>query len=316
MNAYFSATTSRLPAVYRAIYQRASQHTHSAFMEQGDAARSPRGSRPWARGTPDTPPGVAAGRPRSARRSAAPRGRGGSRSWQPRSRPAVGVPYADSVLKAAHGVREPLDFGKLATTGKESRYSSIMPWQLDAFVEIIREELGDKGYKTFVDVSAHIGGEGIVIAKTLQLTGTMIEINPNTKKCLDHNVAAMGVADSLRTVEGDGAEYVMDMARRPDDAPPAEHIVYADPPWGGPEYVSHDKVTLMLGEYTVPQLVSAAIGSGVREFALKAPNNVDDSGFGSIDEVSCRKRVLHVNERDGPRPSFAMFFFTRVDPAD
>ena len=275
---------AQLPTKYRNMYRK----------QSGAAGRG--GSRPGSDSR--------ASRPRG-------RGRGGARSWQPVAGPTVGRPYPDSVLKAAESLpnpREPLDFRRLATAGEESRYSSIMPWQLGQFVDILREELGDKGYQTFVDVTAHIGGEGIVLAKTVQLSGTMIEIDADTVKCLEHNVEAMGLAN-VRAVEGNGAEYVMSMPGRGD----VEHIVYADPPWGGPGYVARGAVVLTLGGHSVPQLVGAAIGSGVKVFVLKAPKNVDDSDFGTIGGVVWRKRTVYVTGRAGPLPSFVIYFFARAD---
>ena len=237
--------------------------------------------------------------------------------WAARTRPTVGVPFEDNVLSAARKVPQELrwiDYDRMATTGEESRYSSMMPWQIEPFVKQVREELGDH-VATFTDITGHIGGEAIVLAQALRASGRVIEINDDTFMCLRHNLEHARAAASpgetlmpLEAREGDGVDYIMrELPEKAARGEPVEDMVYADPPWGGTDYKG-EPVHLKLGDRPIRDLIKAALDAGVKTFVLKTPNNVVAEDFTDV-APACTYRPVTLPTRGTPRVSFGLYFF-------
>jgi 16S rRNA G966 N2-methylase RsmD len=95
-----------------------------------------------------------------------------------------------------------------------------------------------------------------------------IEINLDTYKLLVNNVAVY----NLRNVKLYHDNYLTIMHNITQD------IVFIDPPWGGLNYKSHEKMMIYLGEQPIWQIVNNLKGYA-KLVVLKLPLNFDVDEF-------------------------------------
>lgn len=237
--------------------------------------------------------------------------------------------YEQNVVEAAaqlpDDLRNIIDYSVMHTAGEESRYSSIMPWQMQSFVKIITEELGKKNYKKFVDITGHIGGEAIVISKTLNVSGDVIEINQKTCDCLLENIKNNIISGqpALNGICDNGLNYVLNTIHKRCSSMNTENhtenqtlkpqslpdFIYADPPWGGKQYKEQNTVKLQLSGVPISEAIISALSAGVKTFVLKAPNNANEKDLRRVN-ADIIKREVTVGKHK--RPSFALWFFHKI----
>jgi hypothetical protein len=120
-----------------------------------------------------------------------------------------------------------------------------------------------------VDATSCVGGNTISFAQSfLNVAG--IEFDESRHAALAHNLKLVGL-DRVVAIHGSCLDVLPAMNPCPD-------IAFFDPPWGGLDYKSHDKVKLFLGDANMRDVI-ASLRSSVRFACVKTPNNFDESDF-------------------------------------
>lgn len=189
-------------------------------------------------------------------------------------------------------------------------YSITQGGQADKMTRIISEHLARAGVRPadaiITDATACVGGNTLSFARTFKKVNA-VEISAQRAKMLQNNVDVCGLASAVSVIN---AEYTSSgcMSRL------ANHCVFMDPPWGGPEYLSAaGKLDMYLGAWDVRDIAvlltggsadsRVAAGAGValppgpalcRLVAIKAPVNYNVEGLeASLAAAGRGARIVH-----------------------
>lgn len=138
-----------------------------------------------------------------------------------------------------------------------------------------------------VDATACVGGNTISFAGAFGRV-TAIELDQVRLEYLRHNVEVMGVAASVECVHG---SCVDQLPRLDSDA------VFFDPPWGGPEYASQERVSLSIGDVGLADLANIT-AARTRFIFLKLPTNFDVDAFAAqcrcpiVERITSMRKML------------------------
>lgn len=73
-----------------------------------------------------------------------------------------------------------------------------------------------------------------------------------------------------------------------------QNVIFIDPPWGGPDYKKHSRVSLQMSDRPLAEFCRLIASAGAAQFiALKAPTNFDETAF--IRETSGFMKLVHKN---------------------
>lgn len=97
---------------------------------------------------------------------------------------------------------------------------------------------------TITDATACIGGNSIPFAEYFSRVNS-VEVDQNNYAALKHNVELL----NLSNITLHNSDYTKVYKDLPQD------VVFADPPWGGIDYKSADKVRLKLGDMFIEDIV-------------------------------------------------------------
>lgn len=122
-----------------------------------------------------------------------------------------------------------------------------------------------KPYKptTITDATANVGGNTISFAKRFNKVNS-VEINTQTAKALQNNINVYG----LSNVSVYNKSYLSVINELKQD------VLFMDPPWGGVDYKSKDKIMLYLDEVPIHDVINRLINKPIL-IVLKIPNNFD-----------------------------------------
>jgi len=127
------------------------------------------------------------------------------------------------------------------------------------------------------DATACIGGNTHSFARAFRQV-VAIEQNPTRFEYLKHNMSVLQIKN-VQCICGDALEEVPwhlagtgKSARRP------YSVIFIDPPWGGPDYKEHERLSLSLGDQSLAEVCKrwAPLTSYI---ALKTPINFDEYAF-------------------------------------
>lgn len=203
---------------------------------------------------------------------------------------------------------------------EEALYSVTNCRDAERMSRILVELAGGSGANlTVTDGTACVGGNVISFSRHFSSVNA-VEIDETRFRMLEKNLKTLGV-DNVRCVRGDYGSLWQDME---------QDIVFVDPPWGGPDMMSQDKVTFPLGGRSLPSLAEALSESGRAGIvALKlSPNyDVDEIRAGVRGQVKvhrCFRKMILVTvdyrperpapaSRDGPRARHGVKRTTSVE---
>lgn len=131
------------------------------------------------------------------------------------------------------------------------------------------------------DATACIGGNTFSFAQTYKQV-LAIEKDPRRAQMLRTNMTLLG-AKNVTTVCGDAIALI----------PQSHHdLIFIDPPWGGPEYKQHVRVTLSLSN-TPLHTICNQFANHTKYIALKVPVNFDEAHF--VEETKVSLQLVHRN---------------------
>lgn len=123
-----------------------------------------------------------------------------------------------------------------------------------------------------IDGCACIGSDTSLIAE-LGARVVAVEYDAKNFRALEHNVEALGLSPTVTAVPGD----IVEVLRSPRDhhnagAAAGAHLVYFDPPWGGPSYHEKRDLQLRVGGVLLHDLIGM-VPETVVSVVLKLPYN-------------------------------------------
>lgn len=118
------------------------------------------------------------------------------------------------------------------------------------------------------DATACIGGATYAFAQMFARVNA-IELDKGRYDYLRHNITILGMAHKVRCVCGDAME-ICPVTR--------QDLIFLDPPWGGPEYKTMERVSLSLSGLPLSE-VCRTFAPSTTYIALKVPTNFDDVSF-------------------------------------
>lgn len=118
------------------------------------------------------------------------------------------------------------------------------------------------------DATACIGGSAYSLSKYFN---NIIAIEKDIKRYdyLVHNMQILSVADKVKCIYGDSINICKNIN---------QYCIFIDPPWGGPEYKTHEKVDLFISEKPLHD-VCYELSEYTKIIALKVPKNFNIDKF-------------------------------------
>jgi tRNA G37 N-methylase Trm5 len=131
------------------------------------------------------------------------------------------------------------------------------------------------------DATACIGGNTYSFAKHFDCV-LAFEKDPHRVKLLRHNMAVLGI-DNVRVMKGD-ALFLCQQQH--------QHLIFIDPPWGGPDYKRLPRVNLFISGMPLSEFCGQ-VSKHTQYIALKAPVNFNETEF--INDTSPFLTLMHRN---------------------
>lgn len=103
-------------------------------------------------------------------------------------------------------------------------------------------------------------------------------------RILRHNMTLLGATNvSIRN----GDSFILCTQQ-------SQNVIFLDPPWGGPDYKKHARVSLFLSERPLAEFCRIMVATRVTRFiALKAPTNFDEVSF--VRDTCSFMKMVHKN---------------------
>lgn len=140
------------------------------------------------------------------------------------------------------------------------------------------------------DATACIGGNTHSFARAFRHV-VAIEQNPTRFEYLKHNMGVLQIKN-VQCVCGDALEEVpWHLAGKGHRRP--YNVIFVDPPWGGPDYKEHERLSLYLGDLPLAE-VCKQWAHLTTYIAIKTPINFDESAF-RRDTSDCMELVFKNN---------------------
>jgi ubiquinone/menaquinone biosynthesis C-methylase UbiE len=194
-----------------------------------------------------------------------------------------------------------LDYSAFLVVDKVSRYSSLLPnhiLQVRKVMDMVSRLLSRKSELTIIDATSHIGVDSIIILSQFGHSRVFsIEIDPLVFRLLQKN------CENYRTINPSGNPEVTFYPRfgsclRELTILPDADVLYFDPPWGGTDYTSNQKMILYLGSFPVSKVIGVYLQSSPSTIVVcKQPRNYDSQEFNetlngySIERYEIKKKT-------------------------
>ena len=160
----------------------------------------------------------------------------------------------------------PLQLGvnlKNLTLTESGTYSVCNPKYAMTISKIILGSFPVKSRIVVTDATANNGGNTISFAQFFMRVNS-VEIDPENYAALCGNIKEYVIKNVL-TIHADYTK-IYDTLK--------QHVVYIDPPWGGPNYKEKDVVSFKLGRYKLSTMCNM-LQHHTKLIVLKVPNNFD-----------------------------------------
>ncbi len=210
--------------------------------------------------------------------------------------------FPEYVVKWPGTSQYKINYANLVTYRDESRYSSLMPWHLASFNDVLTR-YGPRimDVRKIVDGTAHIGVDTIFLSKYYSYAKmTAVEINPDVCEILRRNLRQQ-VDWEVYICCSDFLAYMKSI--------PDVDLVYLDPPWGGPAYRKESNVVLKLGDRLIEDVVADLLKK-VKWVVVKAPLNfIPSHTLSDKNKHIVYKLPSNTNDPRDPRrsPSYSLY---------
>jgi hypothetical protein len=158
-----------------------------------------------------------------------------------------------------------LDKRKKLKLDNEALYSVTDQYTADRISRDIQKTLPN--IQSITDATACIGGNTFSFSKFFKQIQA-IEIDYTRYQYLVYNMEILE-ANNITCHHGD---LMIECQRM------VNELIFLDPPWGGPEYKTKDKIDLFLSEVELSE-VCDHIKDSTKYIALKVPVNFNEAGF-------------------------------------
>jgi tRNA G37 N-methylase Trm5 len=148
------------------------------------------------------------------------------------------------------------------------KYSVTHPDDAERTSEIIAKHFSDPENIIVTDGTSGVGGNVISFAKHFKHVNA-IEILPEHCEALKHNISLYELSGTVDVICNDFETAIKDTK---------QHVIFLDPPWGGPDYKQKRFLRLYMGERPLPHLLRDILNLA-KLFVIKVPNNFD---FGNL----------------------------------
>lgn len=136
---------------------------------------------------------------------------------------------------------------------------------------------------TVTDGTACIGGNTFSLSRIFHHVNA-VELDKTRYQYLTHNLSILGV-DNVACYQGDILDWL----------PKLDHtLLFLDPPWGGPDYKTHELVDLYLSSISLSD-VCRTYYKTAKYIALKTPTNFNIDKF--LEETASFMTLLHKNTK-------------------
>jgi hypothetical protein len=219
--------------------------------------------------------------------------------------------FSQYIIRASREIKNCIDYNIFVTAGEESNYSCLLPWQIKQVSSALLEEFKEFKNSRIIDANAHIGCDTVNFLKIFPLAHiTAIEINPIAFKCLTANIASLSEDMQKRTCLrlGDAINIIPTLISHDHDR---GHVVYFDPPWGGPDYKKHKKLHLYLGKKNIIDYIVELLSFPDKKCSMvifKAPYNFDQEYLKTAMALSNYKIRIYSIKKTSGALDFYLFF--------
>jgi 16S rRNA G966 N2-methylase RsmD len=118
------------------------------------------------------------------------------------------------------------------------------------------------------DATACVGGATYAFAQVFRRV-VAIELDKTRYDFLRHNVTVLGMGERVQCMWGDARQICPTLC---------QDIIFLDPPWGGPDYKTQEKVSLFLSGEKLSD-VCRNMATSTKYIAIKVPTNFDHATF-------------------------------------
>lgn len=136
---------------------------------------------------------------------------------------------------------------------------------------------------TITDGTACIGGNTFSLSRVYNNVNA-VELDKKRFKYLKNNMALLG-ADNVYCYEGDIMDWISKLE---------QDMIFLDPPWGGPDYKTHDLVDLYLSNIPLYDICHK-LKDHTKYIAIKTPTNFNIQHF--LDKTNSYLEPVYRNLR-------------------
>jgi predicted RNA methylase len=148
---------------------------------------------------------------------------------------------------------------------EEAFYSTTDQLTANKIARVLQRVLPDA---VVTDATACVGGATLAFAAVFPRVHA-IELDEVRYSYLRHNTSVLGISDKVSCIWGDALQVCAKLH---------QDIIFLDPPWGGPEYKSMERVSLTLSGRDLGD-VCRALAPAAKYIAIKVPTNFDEDAF-------------------------------------
>lgn len=171
-----------------------------------------------------------------------------------------------------------------------SEFSCLLPYQVEQ-VSAFWKRHCELDVKTVVETSAHIGCDTVNIAKTLPSVRriTSFELDEEVCKILGRNIDTFVRRNRWNSDRFDVRQGDIVKALQEKKTPSAD-VYYFDPPWGGPDYIKQDSMSLFYSDVNVVELIDLVFKNNLAsKVIIRLPKNYRWSDITAVHKLKIRE---------------------------
>jgi trimethylguanosine synthase len=141
-----------------------------------------------------------------------------------------------------------------------------------------------------IDCFCGVGGNTIAFAKSNQWDQVIgIDVDPGAITCAKNNARVYGVEDSIRFINGDCFEVLREQFGGMRD----KLVIFASPPWGGPDYAKFQVFNLKAMQPYDTQHLVRELSAFSTELVLFLPRNSNLNQLAEYAKDGSKVQVVH-----------------------
>jgi 16S rRNA G966 N2-methylase RsmD len=170
---------------------------------------------------------------------------------------------------------------KITDIGK---FSITFPTEADEITNIISKQFKTPGDIVITDATACVGGNSINFANNFAHVNS-VEVSPLECETLKNNIKVYGLQNKISV---HCADYLTIKDKL------VQHVIFFDPPWGGPGYRYKKRLNMNLSGIDIVQVISTLLKKA-KLIVVKAPSNYNISRL--ITNLSVKKISIYKLEK-------------------